>query len=55
MCNNAMKYNGPDTIYYKSADKILSIGLKLLSKVNCITLLLHLHHIQMNVPILLEA
>ena len=33
MCNNALLYNGPDTIYYKSADKMLSIGLKTLSKV----------------------
>lgn len=32
MCNNAMLYNGPETIYYKSADKMLSIGLKMLSK-----------------------
>ncbi|XP_057291981.1 bromodomain-containing protein 7-like [Hydractinia symbiolongicarpus] len=32
MCNNAMLYNGSDTIYFKSAEKMLSIGLKMLSK-----------------------
>jgi len=32
MCNNAMLYNGSDTIYYKSAEKMLSLGLKMLSK-----------------------
>lgn len=32
MCNNAMLYNGSDTIYYKSAEKMLQLGLKMLSK-----------------------
>ena len=32
MCNNAMLYNGSDTIYYKSAEKMLSLGLKMLAK-----------------------
>ncbi|XP_002163708.2 bromodomain-containing protein 7 [Hydra vulgaris] len=32
MCNNAMRYNGSDTIYYKSAEKMLAIGLKMMSK-----------------------
>ena len=31
MCNNAMKYNGSDTIYFKSAEKIKSQGVKLMS------------------------
>ena len=33
MCKNAMLYNAPDTIYYKSAEKLLSIGTKALSEV----------------------
>ncbi|KAK9508573.1 hypothetical protein O3M35_006105 [Rhynocoris fuscipes] len=31
MCNNAMIYNQPDTIYYKAAKRLLHGGLKLLS------------------------
>ncbi|KAK3611451.1 hypothetical protein CHS0354_027176 [Potamilus streckersoni] len=32
MCNNAMTYNRPETIYYKEAKKLLHSGMKLLSK-----------------------
>ena len=28
-----MRYNGSDTIYFKSAEKMLAIGLKLMSNV----------------------
>lgn len=31
MCENAMSYNKPDTIYYKAAKKLLHSGLKILS------------------------
>ena len=31
MCNNAMTYNQPDTIYFKAAKKLLQSGLKILS------------------------
>lgn len=33
MCKNAMQYNGPDTIYFKHAEKMLAMGIKMLSKV----------------------
>ncbi|XP_060077023.1 bromodomain-containing protein 7-like [Ylistrum balloti] len=32
MCNNAMTYNRPETIYYKEAKKLLHIGIKMMSK-----------------------
>ncbi|XP_074644692.1 bromodomain-containing protein 7-like [Tubulanus polymorphus] len=32
MCENAMTYNRPETIYYKAAKKLLQSGLKILSK-----------------------
>ncbi|KAJ8302602.1 hypothetical protein KUTeg_018998 [Tegillarca granosa] len=32
MCNNAMTYNRPETIYYKEAKRLLHTGMKLLSK-----------------------
>ncbi|XP_071092331.1 bromodomain-containing protein 7-like [Haliotis cracherodii] len=32
MCNNAMTYNRPETIYYKEAKRLMQSGLKLLSK-----------------------
>ncbi|XP_041376068.1 bromodomain-containing protein 7-like [Gigantopelta aegis] len=32
MCNNAVTYNRPETIYYKEAKKLLHSGLKLMSK-----------------------
>lgn len=32
MCNNAMTYNRPETIYYKEAKRLLQSGIKLLSK-----------------------
>jgi len=32
MCKNAMLYNAPDTIYYKSAEKLLNLGTKALSE-----------------------
>ncbi|XP_047000095.1 bromodomain-containing protein 7 isoform X1 [Schistocerca americana] len=31
MCNNAMVYNHPDTIYYKAAKKLLHVGVKMMS------------------------
>jgi len=31
MCNNAMEYNQPDTIYYKAAKRLLHAGLRILS------------------------
>ena len=34
MCKNAMLYNAPDTIYYKSAEKLLNLGTKALSEVS---------------------
>ena len=34
MCNNAMHYNRPETIYYKEAKKLLHIGMKAMSKVS---------------------
>ena len=33
MCNNAMTYNRPETIYYKEAKRLLQSGLKMMSKV----------------------
>uniref|UniRef100_H3A8G4 Bromodomain containing 7 n=1 Tax=Latimeria chalumnae TaxID=7897 RepID=H3A8G4_LATCH len=32
MCENAMKYNKPETIYYKAAKKLLHSGMKILSQ-----------------------
>lgn len=34
MCNNAMTYNRPETVYYKEAKRLLHIGIKQLSKVS---------------------
>ena len=34
MCNNAMVYNAPETIYYKAAKKLIQSGSKLLSPVS---------------------
>lgn len=31
MCNNAMTYNHPETIYYKAARKLLHYGIRILS------------------------
>ncbi|ELT88840.1 hypothetical protein CAPTEDRAFT_99170, partial [Capitella teleta] len=33
MCENAMTYNLPDTVYYKGAQKLMAAGLKMMSKV----------------------
>ncbi|XP_053913283.1 bromodomain-containing protein 9 isoform X15 [Cuculus canorus] len=33
MCDNAMTYNRPDTVYYKLAKKILHTGFKMMSKI----------------------
>lgn len=33
MCDNAMIYNKPDTIYHKAARKLLHSGMKILSQV----------------------
>ncbi|XP_052816064.1 bromodomain-containing protein 7-like [Mya arenaria] len=32
MCNNAMTYNRPETIYYKEAKRLLQTGIKMMSK-----------------------
>ncbi|KAL5467416.1 hypothetical protein EMCRGX_G031636 [Ephydatia muelleri] len=32
MCNNAMTYNTPDTVYYGSAKRLLTFGVKLIAK-----------------------
>lgn len=32
MCNNAMTYNAPDTVYYTSAKRLLTSGLKIIAK-----------------------
>ena len=37
MCNNAMVYNAPETIYYKAAKKLVQSGSKLLSPVSTST------------------
>lgn len=34
MCENAMIYNKPDTIYYKAAKKLLHSGMKILNPVS---------------------
>ena len=34
MCNNAMTYNRPETIYNKEAKRLFQIGMKTLSKVS---------------------
>lgn len=34
MCENAMIYNKPETIYYKAAKKLLHSGMKILSTVS---------------------
>ena len=34
MCKNAMLYNAPDTIYYKSAEKLLNLGVSALTGVS---------------------
>ena len=34
MCKNAMLYNAPDTIYFKSAEKLLNLGTRALSEVH---------------------
>jgi len=34
MCNNAMTYNRPETIYYKEAKRLLQTGVKMMSIVS---------------------
>ena len=34
MCENCMTYNHPDTIYYKEAKKLQTIGMRATSKVS---------------------
>ncbi len=36
MCNNAMTYNAPDTIYYGVAKDLLTAGLKIIAKVSAV-------------------
>ena len=33
MCNNAMTYNAPETVYYTAAKNLLTAGLKIIAKV----------------------
>ena len=33
MCNNAMTYNAPETVYYASAKRLLTTGLQIIAKV----------------------
>lgn len=33
MCNNAMTYNAPETVYYATAKRLLSSGLQIIAKV----------------------
>ena len=33
MCNNALIYNAPETIYYKAAKKMVQIGAKMMAEV----------------------
>ena len=33
MCNNAMTYNAPETVYYVTAKRLLSSGLQIIAKV----------------------
>ena len=33
MCNNAMTYNAPETVYYGSAKRLLTTGLQIIAKV----------------------
>ena len=33
MCNNAMTYNSPETLYYQAAKKLLNFGLRMIQKV----------------------
>ena len=41
MCNNAMTYNSPETLYYHTAKNLLSVGLKIITKVSsCLCLVL---------------
>ena len=41
MCNNAMTYNSPETLYYHTAKNLLSVGLKIIAKVSrCLLLML---------------
>ena len=34
MCNNAMTYNAPETVYYASAKRLLTTGLQIIAKVS---------------------
>lgn len=36
MCNNAMTYNSPETMYYATAKRLLSSGLQIIAKVGFI-------------------
>lgn len=38
MCENAMIYNKPETIYYKAAKKLLHSGMKILSTVSVLNI-----------------
>lgn len=42
MCNNAMTYNSPETLYYRSAKNLLSSGLKIISKVSVLPAIVYL-------------
>ena len=38
MCNNAMTYNAPETVYYGSAKRLLTTGLQVIARVCTCTL-----------------
>ena len=42
MCNNAMTYNSPETLYYQAAKKLLNFGLRMIQKVKKIFFFLKL-------------
>ena len=53
MCNNATIYNGPDTIYYKAAKKLMAGGTKIMKKVRVFSWIIRCTLFQYEVYILL--
>lgn len=44
MCDNAMVYNRPETVYYKAAKKLLHTGFKMMSKVKTVKSLCYIDY-----------